>query len=220
MDNSIKKSPLYTLGEEIFNAVSHGVGIVFAVAAGAVMIVFAALFGDGWALASAIIYTITMFLLYLMSTLYHSFTNPKAKGVMRILDHCSIFLLIAGSYTPFCLITLRQHMGIPLFVIIWAVAILGVVLNSVNMEKFKKISLIGYVVMGWAVVFTLKPLIQGLPFGGLLLLALGGLMYTGGVAFYVMKKHRYMHSIWHLFVLAGTVLQYLSVMLYVIPSTF
>ena len=111
-------------------------------------------------------------------------------------------------------------MGIPLFVIIWAVAILGIVLNSVNMEKFKKISLIGYIVMGWAVVFTLKPLIQGLPFGGLLLLALGGLMYTGGVAFYVMKKHRYMHSIWHLFVLAGTVLQYLSVMLYVIPSTF
>ena len=148
----------------------------------------------------------------------HSFQLPKVKHILRIFDHCSIFLLIAGTYTPFTLITLRQYdpkIGWILFAVVWIAAIVGVVLNSVSLDKFKVFSMICYVAMGWVVVFAIKPLLASLEIGGLLLLLGGGLAYTFGIIFYATRK-KYMHSIWHFFVLLGSVLHYLAVLFYVI----
>jgi len=204
----------YTLGEEIFNSVSHGLGAALAVAGCVLLIIFAALHSDALGIVSAALYGASLIVLYMASTLYHSLVNEKAKAVFRIFDHCSIFILIAGTYTPYCFVTLRGTAGYVLGSLIWAMAILGIVLNAVNLEKFEKISVLCYLIMGWAVVFTIKPLINALALGGLLLLALGGVMYTLGIIFFLMKR-AYMHSIWHLFVLAGSVLQFFSVLLYV-----
>ena len=134
----------YTAGEEIFNSVTHGVGALLAVAGLVILVVESALFGDGWALASSLVYGITLIILYVMSTLYHSFTGPRVKAVFRIFDHCTIYLLIAGTYTPLCLVTLREDGGFWLFGVVWAAAVLGVVLNAVSLERFKVFSYISY----------------------------------------------------------------------------
>ena len=202
----------YTLGEEIFNSVSHGVGILFAVAGCAVLIVLSAVFADRWAVISSIIYGISMMLLYTASTLYHSFTNEKVKSIFRVFDHCTIFLLIAGTYTPFTLYTLRETVGIKLFFVVWASAIIGIILNAIDLKKYEKISVLLYLVMGWCIVFALKPLLASISTLTLVLLVVGGVLYTVGVIFFLITKYRYMHSIWHLFVLAGTVTQYLAVL--------
>ena len=217
MAKKLKKTYKYTLGEEIFSAVSHGIGAVAAVAALVTMIFFAHFYGNGMGLLSAIIYGLTLILLYVMSTLYHSFTNAKVKKVFRIFDHCSIFLLIAGTYTPVLLVSIGGSLGFTLFSVIWGAAILGLVLNAVNLEKFAKISVLLYLIMGWAAVFAFKPLLESVDKGGLILFLAGGLAYTLGVIFYVLKKFRYMHSIWHLFVLAGSITHFLAVLLYVLP---
>ena len=135
---------------------------------------------------------------------------------MRIFDHCSIFVLIAGTYTPYLLTILDKALGWTMFGIIWGMAVIGILLNSINLEKFSKISLICYIIMGWAIVFTIKPIIQRVPPMGVFLLVLGGVIYTVGVIFYVLKKYRYMHSVWHLFVLGGSVCHYLSIQLFLI----
>lgn len=213
-----KKAPSYTLGEELINSISHGTGALAAAAGMAVLIVFSVFYGDVWCVVSSVIYGITMILLYTFSALYHSFQSPGVKSILRIFDHCSIFLLIAGTYTPFTLVTLRQAnavTGWTLFSVVWAAAIVGIFLNAVSIEKFKAFSMICYVAMGWVVVFAIKPLMASLETGGLLLLLAGGLAYTLGIIFYAARK-RYMHSIWHFFVLAGTVLHYFSVLFYVI----
>lgn len=202
----------YTLGEEIFNSVSHGVGILFAVAGCAVLIVLSAVFADRWAVISSIIYGISMMLLYTASTLYHSFTNEKVKSLFRVFDHCTIFLLIAGTYTPFTLYTLRETVGIKLFFVVWASAIIGIILNAIDLKKYEKISVLLYLVMGWCIVFALKPLLASISTLTLVLLVVGGVLYTVGIIFFLITKYRYMHSIWHLFVLAGTVTQYLAVL--------
>ncbi len=212
----MEKEKRYTLGEEIFNSVSHGVGICFAVAGCSVLMVLAYVYGDMWGFFSSLIYGITMFLLYLSSTLYHSITSEKAKEIFRIFDHCSIYLLIAGTYTPFTLVTLRDSVGWLLFIGLWVSAIIGIILTAIDIKKFEKVSLGIYLIMGWAVVIGIKPLIEALSLPGMLLLLAGGLMYTFGVIFYKMKKHRYMHSIWHLFVLGGTVFHYFAILFYVI----
>lgn len=208
---------LYTVGEEIFNSVSHGVGAALSIAALVIVVVAAALGGGGWvSIVSACIYGSTLIILYMASTLYHAIQNNLAKKILRIFDHSSIFLLIAGTYTPYTLVTLKDNkMGIILFGVIWGAAILGVILNSISIAKFKIFSLILYVVMGWAVVFAIKPMLENLAVPGLVLLLVGGVAYTGGLVFYGMKKYKYMHSIWHLFVLAGSVLHFLSIVLYV-----
>ena len=206
----------YTLGEEIFNSVSHGVGVFFAVAGCAVLIVLSAIYADHWAVISSVIYGISMFCLYLASTLYHSFQNKKIKEILRVFDHCTIFLLIAGTYTPFTLFTLRASVGWFLFAVIWISAIVGIILNAINLKKYEKISLLLYLVMGWAVVFAVKPLIAVVSILTLVLLIAGGLMYTFGVIFYCMTKYKYMHSIWHLFVLAGTILPYFAILFNII----
>lgn len=202
----------YTLGEEIFNSVSHGVGMLFAIAGCAVLIVLSAVYADRWAVISSIIYGISMMLLYTASTLYHSFTNEKVKELFRVFDHCTIFLLIAGSYTPFTLYTLRGSVGWELFAVIWTSAIIGIVLNAVNLEKYENVSVILYIIMGWSIIFAIKPLLSAISMLTLILLVSGGIMYTAGVIFFQITKYRYMHSIWHLFVLAGTILQYLAIL--------
>ena len=212
------KKPAYTLAEELINSISHGTGALAAAGGMAVLIVFSALQGDVWKVVSSSIYGATMIILYTFSALYHSFTDGKVKSVFRIFDHCSIFLLIAGSYTPFTLVTLREAtpaIGWTLFGVVWGAAIIGIVLNIVSLEKFKVFSMICYIAMGWAVVFAIKPLIANLAKGGMILLAAGGLAYTVGIIFYAIRK-KYMHSIWHFFVLAGTILQYFAVLFYVV----
>ncbi|MBQ7086806.1 MAG: hemolysin III family protein [Clostridia bacterium] len=212
------RKPVYTLAEELINSISHGTGALAAAGGMAVLIVFSALQGDVWKVVSSSIYGATMILLYTFSALYHSFRDGKVKSVFRVFDHCSIFLLIAGSYTPFTLVTLREAtpaIGWTLFCVVWGAAIIGVVLNIVSLEKFKVFSMICYIAMGWAVVFAIKPLIANLAKGGIILLAAGGLAYTVGIIFYAIRK-KYMHSIWHFFVLGGTILQYFAVLFYVV----
>lgn len=219
MDKAKEYLPHYTLGEEIFNSVSHGVGVALACVGFGILIVLSALYGDAWAVSSSIVYSFSLFALYLASTLYHACPNRRVKGVLQVLDHCSIFLLIAGTYTPYTLITLRGALGWSLFGVVWGAAIVGVVLNAIDVRKYSRISLACYVAMGWVVVLAIRPLMASLAWNGLVLLALGGVFYTVGIVFYVIRRS-YMHSIWHLFVLAGSVCHYLSILLYVIPTTF
>ncbi len=219
MDKAKEYLPHYTLGEEIFNSVSHGVGVALACVGFGILIVLSALYGDAWAVSSSIVYSFSLFALYLASTLYHACPNRRVKGVLQVLDHCSIFLLIAGTYTPYTLITLRGALGWSLFAVVWGAAIVGVVLNAIDVQKYSRISMVCYVAMGWVVVLAIRPLMASLAWNGLVLLALGGVFYTVGIVFYVIRRS-YMHSIWHLFVLAGSVCHYLSILLYVIPTTF
>ena len=208
----------YTLGEEIFNAVSHGVGAALAVAGCVIVVVFASFTGNAWAIVSCSIYSAMTILAFLSSTLYHSLTAPKAKAVFRVFDHNSIFLFIAGTYTPFTLVTLRGTVGWTIFCVVWGASIIGIILNSISIDRFKIFSMIAYVATGWAIIFAIFPLSVALPLPGIILLIAGGVSYTLGIIFYAMKKIHYMHSIWHLFVLAGSILHYFSILFYVVPG--
>ncbi len=211
----------YTVGEEVFNSVSHGVGALLSVIGATVIITLAGCFGDLTAVISSIIYGLSLIILYTMSTLYHAFPFEKVKKVFRIFDHTSIFILIAGTYTPYCLIALKGNpKGIVVSVIVWFCAIVGIIMNAISLEKTEKISLILYVIMGWAIIFAIKDITIALMGPGFWLLLLGGISYTGGIVFYKMKNTRYMHSVWHLFVLLGSILHYLSVVLYVLPMSY
>ena len=210
----------YTLGEEIFSAITHGLGALLGVYGLIYMVVVSAIHGSPWAVVSGAIYGSTLIILFCMSTLYHAIANKTAKLVFRVLDHTTIFLLIAGTYTPISLITLKGVLGWVIFGVEWGVAILGIVLNSISIERFKVFSMIGYVVCGWMVVIAFVPLINTMHFSGFMYLLGGGLFYTIGLLFYKLKNVRYMHSIWHLFVLIGALLQYVCVAYYVLPTTF
>lgn len=209
----------YSVGEEIFNALTHGVGTLFAVSALTLMIVFASLYGNAWHIVSVSIYGTTLVLLYLASTLYHSFTNEKIKDIFKILDHAAIFLLIAGTYTPFMLVTVRGLLGWVLLIIVWVIAVAGIVLKVFFVKRFTVLSTIVYLVMGWLVVVAIKPLIEALPAAGLRLLVAGGLLYSLGSVFYIRKSKAFNHGIWHLFVLGGSVCHFLAVLLYVLPGS-
>lgn len=216
-----KELPSYTKGEEIFNAVSHIVGGAFGIVALVLGIVFASICSNGYGLASMIVFGISFIILYTMSAIYHFLRPNKAKKLFRIFDHCSIFLLIAGTYTPFCLITLNEesNIGWILFGIVWGLTILGITGNSINMHHpvIKKLSMLCYLGMGWCVIFAIDTLLSNLPMPGFILLLLGGISYTIGAVFYGFgKKAKYIHSVWHLFVLLGSILQYFSVLLFVI----
>lgn len=202
----------YTLGEEIFNSVSHGVGALLAIAGTVVLIVVSALNIGAWGVVSSAIYGGSLIILYTMSTLYHALTNEKAKHVMRIMDHVTIFLLIAGTYTPITLVPLRGVLGWVLFGFIWGAAILGIVFNSIDLEKFRKISVFCYIIMGWAIIFAIVPLIQSMPKLSLTFLLIGGALYSVGVIFYAIKKIKYFHSIWHLFTIGGSVFHYFAIL--------
>lgn len=212
--------PKYTKGEEIFNMTSHIVGGALGIVALVLCVVFAAVHGNGYGVVSGAIYGITMVILYTMSSIYHGL-NPKrkAKKVFQVLDHCSIYLLIAGSYTPFALCTLREYstaLGWTIFGVIWFVAILGIILNSIDIKKFRVFSMICYLVMGWCIVFKINLLPELLGTAGFVLLLLGGLAYTiGDILYGLGKKHKYMHSVFHLFILLGSLLQFFTILLYV-----
>ena len=212
--------PKYTKGEEIFNMTSHIVGGALGIVALVLCVVFAAVHGNGYGVVSGAIYGVTMVILYTMSSIYHGL-NPKrkAKKVFQVLDHCSIYLLIAGSYTPFALCTLREYstaLGWTIFGVIWFVAILGIILNSIDIKKFRVFSIICYLVMGWCIVFKINLLPELLGTAGFVLLLLGGLAYTIGAILYGLgKKHKYMHSVFHLFILLGSLLQFFTILLYV-----
>lgn len=209
--------PKYTLGEELISSISHGVGALLSIAALVLCIVFSAIDHNPLAVVASCIYGSSLVILYLMSCLYHALKPNKAKKVFRVFDHCSIFLLIAGSYTPFLLITIGGAKGIIMMVIMWLAAIIGIILNSINLEKFDKLSFVLYLVMGWMVVFSFKQLLTNLPTTGFVLLLIGGIIYTVGAVIYAIgDKVRYMHSIWHFFVLGGSIFQFFTIFLYVI----
>lgn len=206
----------YTLGEEIFSAVVHGIGAGLSVAGLVTMVVRAAKHGSARAVVAAALFGASLIILYTMSTLYHALAPAKAKQVFRIFDHTTIFLLIAGTYTPYALITLHGALGWTLFGILWGLAAFGIVMDAVMLEKFRKIEMFLYVAMGWCIVLAGRRVIANLAPGGIIFLLAGGICYTVGIIFYKMKKVRYMHSIWHIFVLAGSILHYFSIMLYVL----
>lgn len=210
----LKKYGQQTLGEEIANSVSHGVGALLGIGGTAVLIVFAAIYSDALGVVAASIYGFSLIVLHTMSTLYHSLTNKKAKKVFQILDHCSIFLLILGTYAPISLTLIGGAPGIILFSINGALTVLGVVLNSINMTKWHKLSMVFYLLMGWSIVFAFK-YIPPVPLGGKIFVIAGGISYTIGIIFYKMKKKKFMHFIWHLFVLGGSILHYFFVLFYV-----
>ena len=169
--------------------------------------------GDGVAAVSSAIYGTTLIILYTMSTLYHALANEKAKAVFRVFDHVTIYLLIAGTYTPYTLACLGGALGWTLFGIVWAAAIVGIVFSSISLRRFQKLSMICYIAMGWVILIAIKPLWQVIGTLPMVFLVIGGVLYTGGVLFYQMKESRYMHSIWHLFVIAGSIFQYFSILL-------
>ena len=210
--------PKVSTAEELINSITHGLGALLGIGGTAVAIVWAALYGDVFSVVSASIYGAMLIILYTMSTLYHALTHKGAKYVFRIFDHCSIFLLIAGTYTPYTLVSLRGPLGWTIFGIIWGMTALGVVFNAISIEKFKIFSIISYVVMGWLIIIAIKPMMGVLEFPALMLLLSGGIAYTVGIVFFALKNIRFMHGIWHLFVLAGSILHYFSILLYVLPT--
>lgn len=205
----------YTAGEEVANSVSHGIGALLAIVAIPVLVVRALDDGGGIYLFTALVYTLTMLLEYTMSTLYHAITAERVKKIFKILDHSCIYLFIAGSYTPFCLISLADSGGTALCVFVWAVALVGVACEAFWVFRPRWVSAVLYLLMGWCVVWFLPALVQAVPAPGLWLLVGGGVCYSIGCIFYVLKKVPYMHSIFHLWVLAGSVLQFLAIMLYI-----
>lgn len=219
-DLTKKKSlvPKYSLSEELISAISHGIGALLSVAALVLTIVMSAKHHNAVAVVSSVIYGTMLIILYTMSTLYHSFKPTcKAKKVFRIFDHCSIFLLIFGSYTPYVLVALQGTLGWIIFSIILGATILGITLNAINLEKFKVLSMICYLCMGWLIIFAFKDICNCVEKNGIILLVLGGIIYTvGAIIFGLGKKIKYMHSIWHFFVLAGSILQFFSIYLYVL----
>ena len=201
---------------ERFNSISHLVGATLALAGVVVLVVLASWKGDPWKIVSFSIYGASLFLLYTLSTLYHSLRG-RAKDIFRKLDHIAIYLLIAGTYTPLTLVTLRGAWGWSLFGIIWGLAITGIVVDSLHKQGSRTIQMVIYLLMGWLIVVAMYPLIQALPSGGLLLLVLGGVFYTSGMIFYAIDdRMKHAHGIWHLFVLAGSISHFLAMLLYVL----
>ncbi|HEX3037768.1 MAG TPA: hemolysin III family protein [Oscillospiraceae bacterium] len=202
--------PSYSVSEEVMNAISHGIGALFAVAALVVLLLVTPHHAKN--IVSVSIYGGTLFLLYTVSTLYHALGVTKAKKVFQILDHCTIFLLIAGTYTPITILCLGGTLGWVMFFLVWVAAIVGITLNAVNMKRFRVVSMVCYICMGWAVLFAIKPLVQNLDFTAVVLLIVGGVFYTVGAIIYGKGRTvKYMHSLWHIFVLAGSIMHFIVI---------
>jgi hemolysin III len=207
----------YSPGHELANSIIHGIAALLSAAGLTVMVVFAALNGDAWHIVSCSIYGATMVLLYTASTLYHSFQRPRVKEVFHVIDHAAIYLLIAGTYTPFMLVTLRGPWGWSIFGSIWGLTALGIGLKIFFTGRFRLVSTGIYLLMGWLVVIAIKPLLGALPRPAILLLLTGGLLYTLGVIFYICRRIPFHHAIWHAFVFAASAFHFFAIMLYVIP---
>ncbi|MFH1251812.1 MAG: hemolysin III family protein [bacterium] len=207
-----KISPTTTISEEIANGITHGIGTLLAIAGLVLLVVQAASQGNAWHVISYSIFGSTMVLLYLSSTLYHSIQHTKIKVFLKIIDHSAIFLLIAGSYTPFLLVSLRGVWGWALFGIIWGLAITGIIFKSVYIHRFRILSVFIYIAMGWLVVIAMPQIIYILNRTSLIFLIVGGLSYTLGTVFYIFKNIPFGHAIWHLFVLGGTITHFFAVL--------
>ncbi|MCG7584440.1 hemolysin III family protein [Photobacterium sp. OFAV2-7] len=218
MAKTMASEPGYSVAEEVANSVSHGLGMIFGIV-GLVLLLNQAIEADADVLSitSLSIYGGSMILLYLASTLYHAIPFERAKRALKTFDHCAIYLLIAGTYTPFLLISLRTPLAIGLMTVIWVIAFVGIVLKIAFVYRFKRLSLATYLVMGWLALVAVYPLALSLSTGGLVLLGLGGVIYSLGVVFYVNDRLPYNHAIWHLFVLGGTVCHFLAIYYYVTP---
>ncbi|MDH3254045.1 MAG: hemolysin III family protein [Acidobacteriota bacterium] len=214
---TLRSAPRYSPGEEIANSVIHGLGIVLAIGGLAVLTAFASLRGNAWHIVSCSVFGATLILLYSTSTLYHSVTGRRTKAVLRVLDHSAIFLLIAGTYTPFTLVNLRGPWGWTLFGVVWGLAVLGIIFKVTMLRRWTAASVALYLAMGWLAVIAFKPMLHAVAPGGLLLLLIGGLAYTAGVGFYAWRRLPYHHAVWHAFVLAGSILHFFAVFFYVIP---
>ncbi|MBL8046328.1 MAG: hemolysin III family protein [Anaerolineales bacterium] len=209
--------PRYTPTEEIANSLTHGLGILLSIAGLATLTAFASLFGSAWHIVSCSIYGATQIFMYTASTLYHSIPSPRVKAILRLFDHSAIFLLIAGTYTPFALVNLRGPWGWSLLALVWGFAIIGIALQARLIRHSRWVTTFPYLAMGWAVVIAIKPLIENVAPGGLILLMSGGLAYTVGTIFYIWRRLPFHHAIWHGFVLVGSILHFFAILFYVIP---
>ena len=208
----------YSPAEELANRLTHGLGAVFSVAGLVLLVVYSALRGTAWHVVTTAVYGVTLVLLYTSSTLYHSAKSDRLKTLFQKFDHAAIFLLIAGTYTPFLLGPLRGPWGWSLFGVIWAIALVGVVVKFWHAGRFDFISTMAYIAMGWLVLIAAKPLVAALPPGGLYLLIIGGLCYTLGTIFYLWPKLPFHHAVWHLWVLGGSVCHWVAIFAYIVPS--
>lgn len=209
----------YSFAEEVANAVTHGVAALLSIAALVVMIWYAVTrSGDTNAIVSASIFGSAMIILYTASTLYHAVPVGRLKQILQVFDHGAIYLMIAGSYTPFCLVSLKGPVGWTLCAVVWSIALFGMIFQPLLMKRADWLNCILYLLLGWCVVLVIKPLIATLATTGLWLLVAGGIVYSVGVVFYLCEKIPFNHAIWHLFVLAGTALQFFSVLFYVLPT--
>ena len=206
----------YKLGDILANAITHGIGAVFAVV-GAVYLISASTRGTVWLVVSCSVFSGTLVLVYICSTLYHSLVRTRARHVLQVLDHSSIYLLIAGTYTPFTLIALRGPLGWFMFSVVWSLAIAGVVFKSFAVERFAVASALVYLFQGWFIVVAVRPLLHAIGWHGMIWLGAGGLAYTLGIVFFALDRLRYFHAAWHLFVLAGSVAHYFAILFYLVP---
>lgn len=204
--------------EEVANCATHGVGLALSVAGFVALVALAWAYGDAWHLASCGVYGASLVALYLASTLYHGARRPRAKQVFQALDHCGIYLLIAGTYTPFTLVTLRGPWGWSLFGLVWAFALAGILFRVVFGTRYRPVAVASYVLLGWLCVVAVKPILELVPPGALAWIAAGGLTYTAGVFFFAAKRIPHHHAIWHLFVLGGSICHYVAVLFYVLPA--
>jgi hemolysin III len=209
--------PPFTVGEEIAHAATHGLGLALSLGGLVVLVVTASLRGDAWHIVGCAVFGTTLVLLYAASTLYHGITSPRAKRMLRQIDYAAIYLLIAGTYTPFTLVSLRGGWGWTLLALVWGLAVLGVVLQVAIPHRARRVSVPVYLAMGWLAMIALEPLVRSLHSEGLMLLVLGGVTYTAGMIFYAWRRLPYNHAVWHVFVLAGSACHFSCVLGYVIP---
>ncbi|MBI2435183.1 MAG: hemolysin III family protein [Candidatus Hydrogenedentes bacterium] len=207
----------YTLAEEIANAVTHGLGAVLSLVGLTALVIYAAYDADPWRIVSVSIFGATLILLYAASTLYHAVPHPPVKRAMRIVDHCAIYLLIAGTYTPFLLVNMRGPWGWSLFGVLWGIAVAGCVFKVFFTGRWDKLSTALYVAMGWAIVVALKPTLEMVPVGALILMLMGGIAYTGGTIFYHWDRLPFNHAIWHVCVMSGSATHYCAIFFFVLP---
>lgn len=207
-----------SLIEELANGITHGIGLVLSVIGMITLVVLSVMRGNAWHIAGCTTFGVTLVLLYAASTLYHTFHTPRLKRILKILDHAAIYLLIAGTYTPFTLVNLRGFWGWTLFSIVWGLSVFGILWKLFHAERFQIISTLIYLAMGWVVLIAIKPVLSAVPVSGIVWLVAGGLFYTIGVFFFAFNRLRYNHAIWHVFVMAGSICHYFAVLFYVLPG--
>ncbi|MGW8224396.1 MAG: PAQR family membrane homeostasis protein TrhA [Anaerolineales bacterium] len=209
-----KNTRTFTLGEEVVHSITHGIGTGLSIAGLVILVVLGVLNGDVYQIIGFTIFGASLVLLYLASTLYHGFQEPRTKRIFKIFDHSAIYLLIAGSYTPFLLVGMRGTTGWILLVVVWLIALIGITMKVLYIDRFQVLSVFAYLLMGWLCVFAFREMIASIPIGGIIWLAAGGILYTVGVIFYALQKIPYMHAVWHFFVLGGSLCHYFAVLFF------